>query len=61
MLDDYKKQGFLLFKDFFSETEIENLETVLVKFHERWKSENKKFYETQAVNSAYLTGTKTFG
>ncbi len=58
MIEDYKKQGYLLCKDFFSVEEVKNLELVLVHFHEAWTLENKDFYESQAVNSAYLTGTK---
>lgn len=58
LIEDYSSQGYLLCKNFFPLSEIKKLEDVLVKFHETWKLENSEFYQTKAVNSAFLTGTK---
>lgn len=58
MIEEYQKQGYLVYRGLFTETEINELKEVLTRFHEAWKVEHKSFYETKAVNSAYLTGTR---
>ncbi len=58
MINEYKSKGYVLCKNFLSTQKLEELETVLLSFHEAWKAANKEFYESRAVNSAYLTGSK---
>ena len=58
MVEEYRNNGYLLCEKFFSAEEVQELQAVLVSFHEAWSAENKDFYQSRAVNSAYLTGTK---
>ena len=58
MINEYKSKGYVLCKNFVSTEKLKALETVLISFHEAWTKAHKEFYESQAVNSAYLTGTK---
>jgi ectoine hydroxylase-related dioxygenase (phytanoyl-CoA dioxygenase family) len=54
-LEHYNNEGFVIVKGLFSKSSLDNVQSVLSIFHERWKEENKAFYEQQAINSAYLT------
>jgi hypothetical protein len=58
VINEYKSKGYVLCKNFVSTEKLKALETVLISFHEAWTEAHKEFYESQAVNSAYLTGTK---
>ncbi|MBU0911021.1 MAG: phytanoyl-CoA dioxygenase family protein [Gammaproteobacteria bacterium] len=58
MIDDYEKNGYLVLKSFFSETELYELRQVVSHFHEEWKLQNAQFYAESAINSAYLTAEK---
>ncbi len=53
---EYEKNGFVFIPGFC--TELELLAQVLNKFHSSWIKNNQDFYQTRAVNSAYLTGDK---
>ena len=58
MIDDYEKNGYLVLKSIFSETELYALRQVVAHFHEEWKLQNAQFYAERAINSAYLTAKK---
>jgi len=58
MNNDYEKNGYVLFRDFFTEEELSKITPTVEKFHENWKQHNFEFYSEKAVNSSYLTGTK---
>lgn len=55
MLDEYNKKGFACVKAFFSETQLAGIRQIILSFHDQWKKEHTTFYESKAVNSAYLT------
>jgi len=49
------KNGFLLKQNFLDERVLIQLESILSKFHNDWCDKNKSFFESHAVNSAYIT------
>ena len=55
MIEAYKESGYLLIRNFLTDTEVLELHTVLTEFHQLWQKKNTEFYRQQAVNSAYLT------
>ena len=58
MKRDYDEQGYFVLRDYFSAAEIAALKTVVLKFHEAWKQDNKTFYEQEAFNSSLITGSQ---
>lgn len=54
----YDENGYLLLKNFYDPSELKELYSILIAFHERWKKDNSDFYLQRAINSAYLTGSK---
>jgi len=54
----YDKQGYIMLRNYFSQTEINTLKTTILKFHEAWKVDNQYFYEHEAFNSSLITGTE---
>lgn len=58
MKDGYQKNGFGVARSFFSEPELAAVEPVLLALHENWLNDNQAFYETGAINSAYITHNK---
>ena len=55
---NYCDQGYFVIRSFFSASEIESLREVILKFHERWKKDNEKFYQEEAFNSSLITGSQ---
>ena len=55
---NYCDQGYFVIRSFFSVSEIESLREVILKFHERWKKDNEKFYQEEAFNSSLITGSQ---
>lgn len=51
----YDATGYLLVKNLFSPDELEPIHSILQTFHSSWLKDNKCFYDTKAVNSAYIT------
>ncbi|TPD68425.1 phytanoyl-CoA dioxygenase family protein [Flavobacterium microcysteis] len=51
----YQEQGYVYLENFFSETEIEAIEKILRKFHEKWLEDNVAYYEKGLLNSHSLT------
>ena len=58
MSDFYLKNGYTVFRDFFSPKTIRQLTTILMDFHQQWIADNYDFYNHNGINSAYITGTK---
>lgn len=58
MHDDYLKHGYVLAPHFFDQRELAEIELILRQFHENWLAANRAFYETGAINSAYITHKK---
>ncbi len=54
----YKEQGFVVFNGLFDSSELADVKSILLEFHESWKKDNLEFYQKKAVNSAYITATK---
>ena len=53
------KHGYTLIKNFLEDHTLEKLESTLTHFHKEWCQKNKDFYQSHAVNSAYITHHKT--
>lgn len=51
----YQENGYILLKDFFTETDIQAIESILDKFHERWMQDNTLSFEKGILNSHSLT------
>lgn len=51
----YEEQGYLYLENFFSDTEIEAIENILNKFHEKWLEDNAAYYDKGLLNSHSLT------
>lgn len=47
--------GFLLIKNFLSESQLSDLERITKEFHQSWLTHHEDIYHKGAVNSAYLT------
>jgi ectoine hydroxylase-related dioxygenase (phytanoyl-CoA dioxygenase family) len=54
----YNDQGYFVFRDYFTGSEISSLRKVILKFHELWKQEHAEFYEQEAFNSSLITGSQ---
>jgi len=54
----YEQQGYFVIRDYFNADEIASLRKVILKFHQRWKKDNKKFYQEEAFNSSLITGSQ---
>jgi len=52
----YEEQGFFVLRNYFTTQQINTLRTVILTFHDRWKAENKTFYQEEAFNSSLITG-----
>lgn len=55
LVADYTSKGFARVEGLFEEPELGQLHEVLLRFHSRWKENNAQQYESQAINSAYIT------
>lgn len=55
MREEYQQNGFLLRRDFFRAEELARIEPALRTFHENWIEKNREHYESEAINSAYIT------
>ncbi len=58
MSETYQQNGYCVFKGFLKDNELLELREVLLEFHESWKRKNSEFYASNAINSAYITGTE---
>ncbi len=58
VIKEYEENGYLVFRGFFSESELHKLREVIAQFHQSWMLENAQFYADKAINSAYLTAKK---
>lgn len=54
----YHQQGYFVIRNYFNDSEIENLRTVILKFHQLWKQDNATFYKEDAFNSSLITGSE---
>lgn len=55
---EFAKRGFLKLPQFLSSDELNKLTKVVNKFHQSWIDSNLKFYQTKAINSAFLTSNQ---
>lgn len=54
----YQEHGFFVVKNIFTTETLSKLEKILLKHHQLWIANNRDFYQSQAINSAYITGTQ---
>ena len=54
----YEEHGYFVIRDYFSAAEISSLRKVVLKFHQSWQQDNKKFYQEEAFNSSLITGSE---
>jgi len=55
MKANYIENGYFILRNFFDDKEIAPIFDIINKFHLAWQGDNKEFYESKAINSAYLT------
>lgn len=55
---NYDDEGYFVIRNYFNTAEISLLREVVLKFHELWKEDNKKFYQEEAFNSSLITGSQ---
>lgn len=55
---EYDQQGYLVFRDYFTPSEIVSLKTTILSFHEAWKAKHQQFYQHEAFNSSLITGSE---
>lgn len=55
--ESYRDSGYILLRNFFHEKELQDLESVLNKFHENWLKENQKNYQSVLINSHSITAS----
>lgn len=53
--DEASALGYTKIAQAFSKTDIDKIKSVCLKHHEAWKKDNLEFYQSSAINSAYLT------
>lgn len=58
MNEHYKDNGYCVVRQLFNAEELNNIKTIVEKFHQSWKQKHSEFYHHNAINSAYLTGTE---
>lgn len=54
----YLNKGYFKVSQFLSDQELAQLLPIIEKFHLNWQQDNQSFYQSQAINSAYLTAPK---
>lgn len=55
----YKENGYVLLRGFFSDSELDEIESVLWTFHEEWLKNNRTAYENGILNSYSITSGNT--
>lgn len=55
MQADYQEFGYLVKRDFFETDELDLIEPILRRFHEKWLKKHRTHYDREAINSAYIT------
>lgn len=53
-----EKCGYLHRKAFLTGDQLALLRKITARFHQSWSEANRSFYESQAINAAYLTGKR---
>ncbi|UTW55039.1 phytanoyl-CoA dioxygenase family protein [Kordiimonas sp. SCSIO 12610] len=51
----YENNGYIVIRGLFSPDELNPIHDILLSFHENWLLENTEFYQSHAINSAYIT------
>ncbi|WP_407333870.1 phytanoyl-CoA dioxygenase family protein [Enterovibrio sp. 27052020O] len=54
----YDEHGYFVLRNYFDEAQIASLRKVILKFHELWKDDNRRFYREEAFNSSLITGSE---
>lgn len=57
-MEHYKEQGYCLYRNFFDESEIREIEPLLLYFHERWLQDKRQHYNSGLLNSHSLTSSE---
>ncbi|MCG9758119.1 MULTISPECIES: phytanoyl-CoA dioxygenase family protein [Pseudoalteromonas] len=55
---NFDKYGYLVKPSFISPRELNKVKQVVLAFHHAWLADNYDFYQSRAINSAYLTAPK---
>ncbi len=56
MNEQFEQNGFTTKQNFLNREQIDNVKAVIESFHHSWIETNKDFYQSRAINSAYLSG-----
>jgi len=57
-VQDFEKNGYCLVPQLFSSEQLEPIVSIIESFHSSWQKDNQAFYQSRAINSAYLTADK---
>ncbi|OIQ20658.1 MAG: hypothetical protein BM556_01600 [Bacteriovorax sp. MedPE-SWde] len=52
------ESGYYVIKNFIDDSYLNELQGILENFHAGWCRDNSEFYQTKAINSAYITSGK---
>ncbi len=53
----FQNNGYCAIERFIDDRQLVAIRNAVERFHKNWISEHQDFYDTQAINSAYLTGS----
>lgn len=57
-MNSYKKNGYILVKGLYSAKELNEIKPIINSFHAKWKTNNREFYKSRAINSSGITNSE---
>ncbi|WP_326980989.1 phytanoyl-CoA dioxygenase family protein [Chryseobacterium sp. MYb264] len=58
MPENYEESGYLHLEDFFTENELQDLEKILIPFHNVWLKNNENGFQSGLINSHSITSSE---
>ena len=57
-MNSYKTNGYILVKGLYSAKELNKIKPIINSFHAKWKTNNREFYKSRAINSSGITNSE---
>ena len=57
-MNSYKTNGYILIKGLYSAKELNKIKPIINSFHAKWKTNNREFYKSRAINSSGITNSE---
>lgn len=57
-MNSYKSNGYMLVKGLYSTEELNKIKLLVNAFHTQWKTNNREFYQSRAINSSGITNSE---